>query len=84
MTPTESILLWQVVDQARVIRQLEAAMKLLAPIEGDITQHEARYQRTLQDTGLSAQAKEIEGQLSNDQAHRPRTPGLPSEPKIND
>ncbi len=64
MTPTEQNLLWLTVEQALIIRQLESAMKLLEPIEGDIAQHEARYQRTIKDAGLEAEAKEIEEQLS--------------------
>jgi hypothetical protein len=60
MTPTERNLLWRVVDQARVIRKLEAALKLLRTVDDGIVQHEARYQRTIKDAGLEAEANEIE------------------------
>lgn len=64
MSDKESILLWCCVQQAAVLRRIEAALKMIGDVEGDVWQHEARYQRAVKDAGLEAQAKEIEEQLS--------------------
>ena len=63
MTENESTLLWCCVEQAKVLRKVEAAFHIIHPIGGDICMHEARYQRAFKDAGLEAEAKEIEEEL---------------------
>jgi hypothetical protein len=63
MTPKEKSLLWCCVEQAKVLRKVEAAFHLIHPIGGDICMHEARYQRAIKDAGLEKEAKEIEEEL---------------------
>ena len=64
MTDKESSLLWCCVQQAVVLRRIEAALKMIGEVEGDVWQHEARYQRAIKDAGLEKEAKEIEERLS--------------------
>jgi hypothetical protein len=63
MTEKEKGLVWALAQQAIVLRRVEAAMKLLQPVEGDISMHEARYQRAIKDAGLEAEAKAAEEYL---------------------
>lgn len=66
MTPREKELLWQVVQQALVLRRVEQAMRLIQPVEGGVVMNEARYQRTIKDAGLVAEAKAIEEHLNGE------------------